>query len=130
MTSTGVDTTKRCAKWLFKWDIVIHKSSNITSYKHKNGWSLYTIGFFIEESFIFMGVSMGKQLRSNGIYTMTMAFVISPWGVQKESHSQPVLIETAFKFKVPSGKLTVCELENGYLVRWFTHKKLWFSIAM
>ena len=37
MTSTGVDTTKRCAKWLFKWDIVIHKSSNITSYKHKNG---------------------------------------------------------------------------------------------
>ena len=40
---------------------------------------LYTQSvFFIEESFIFMGVSMGKQLRSNGIYTMTMAFVISP----------------------------------------------------
>ena len=30
----------------------------------------------------------------------------------------------------PSGKLTVCDIENGHLVRGFTHKKWRFSIVM
>ena len=38
----GVETTNRYAKWLFKWDIVIHKSSNRTIKMD----DLYTIGFF------------------------------------------------------------------------------------
>ena len=32
--------------------------------------------------------------------------------------------------ELPSGKLTVCELENGHRNSGFSHKKLWFSIVM
>ena len=38
------------------------------------------------------------------------------------------IVTHSFKYdRIPSGKLTV---ENGHLLRWFTHQKWWFSIVL
>jgi hypothetical protein len=41
----------------------------------------------------------------------------------------PVWLAQGEKNKVPSGNLTVCQLENGHRNSGFTHWKLWFSIV-
>ena len=86
-------------------------------------WFYNEVHLFRFSSRCFVQLSMSKCWSWDGKCEGTTYWIFSVCLLRKHPELGFIWLD------IPSGKLTVCELENDHRNSWFTHWKWWFSIV-